>query len=371
MRYYESKERDSRGYYSNMHLFEPLKIRSLTLKHRVVVSPMCQYSSQDGFASDWHLVQLGRFAVGGAALVFTEANAVTADGRMSPADLGIWKDEHIETLARIVRFIKAQGAYAGTQLAHAGRKASTAEPWNGGKAVDVKDGGWRPVYAPSAIPFNDTYVPPTALDKAGIQRIVAAFADAAKRALAAGFEVVEIHSAHGYLLHEFLSPLSNQRTDEYGGSLQNRTRAVREVTEAIRKVWPENLPLFLRISATDYHPDGWTPEESVELARMLKPLGVDLIDCSSGGLIGGVKIPVGAGYQVPFADKVRREAGILTGAVGMITSPYQADQIIRNGNADVAIMAREMLRHPNWALSAARTLKQKVQWPKQHERADD
>jgi 2,4-dienoyl-CoA reductase-like NADH-dependent reductase (Old Yellow Enzyme family) len=332
---------------------------------------MCQYSSQDGFASDWHLVQLGRFAVGGASLVFTEANAVTADGRISPSDLGIWKDEHIEPLARAVRFIHAQGALAGTQLAHAGRKASTAEPWNGGHAVEVEKGGWRPVWAPSAIAFSDTYVQPTALDKAGIQRVVQAFGDAAKRSLAAGFDVIEIHGAHGYLLNEFLSPLSNQRTDEYGGSLENRTRIVREVVEAIRRVWPERLPLWIRISATDYHPQGWNPDESVELARMLKPLGVDLIDCSSGGLIGGVKIPVGPGYQVNFADKVRREADILTGSVGMITSPAQADQIIRNGNADVVLIAREMLRHPNWALSAAKALKQKIEWPKQHSRADD
>lgn len=354
-----------------MHLFEPLEIRGLTLKHRVVVSPMCQYSSQDGFASDWHLVQLGRFAVGGAALVFTEANAVVPEGRISPSDLGIWKDEHIEPLARITRFIKAQGAHAGTQLAHAGRKASTAEPWNGGKAVEVKDGGWRPVFAPSAIPFNEFYVTPTPLDKAGIQHVVKGFVDGAKRALAAGFDVIEIHGAHGYLLHEFLSPLSNQRTDEYGGSFENRTRAVREVVEAVRKVWPEKLPLFLRISATDYHPQGWRLEESVALAKMVKPLGVDLVDCSSGGLVAGVKIPVGSGYQVPFAARVRREAGTLTGAVGMISSAHQADQVIRNENADVVLIAREMLRQPNWALSAARVLKQKVQWPKQHERADD
>jgi 2,4-dienoyl-CoA reductase-like NADH-dependent reductase (Old Yellow Enzyme family) len=354
-----------------MHLFEPLPIRGVTLKHRVVVSPMCQYSSEDGFASDWHLVQLGRFAVGGASLVFTEANAVTADGRISPADLGIWKDEHVEPLARITRFIKEQGAVAGTQLAHAGRKASTAAPWNGGHAVDPENGGWRPVYAPSAIAFNEHYVGPTALDKTGIAYVVKSFADAARRAFAAGFEVIEIHGAHGYLLHEFLSPLSNQRTDEYGGSLENRTRMVREVAEAIRREWPERLPLWIRISATDYAPGGWTPEESVELARMLKSRGVDLIDCSSGGLIGGVKIPVGPGYQVNFADKIRREAGILTGAVGMITSPAQADQIVRNGNADVVLLARELLRHPNWPLKAAKVLKQKIGWPKQHSRADD
>jgi len=354
-----------------MHLFEPFQTRDLTLKHRVVVSPMCQYSSQDGFASDWHLVQLGRFAVGGAALVFTEANAVLPEGRISPSDLGIWKDEHIEPLARIVRFIKSQNAYAGTQLAHAGRKASTAEPWNGGNAVDPKDGGWRPVYAPSALAFNENYVVPTALDKAGIHKIVQAFGAAAQRALTAGFEVIELHSAHGYLLHEFLSPLSNQRNDEYGGTFENRTRIVREVVESVRKVWPERLPLWMRISATDYHPNGWTPEESVDLAKSVKPLGVDLIDSSSGGLIPGVKIPVGPGYQVPFADKIRRDAGIPNGSVGMITSPAQADQIIRNGNADVVLLAREILRNPNWPLSAARKLKQKIAWPKQHQRADD
>ena len=354
-----------------MHLFDPLPIRGVTLKNRTVVSPMCQYSSTDGFASDWHLVQLGRFAVGGASLVITEANAVTADGRISPSDLGIWKDEHIEPLARIVRFIHAQGALAGTQLAHAGRKASTAEPWNGGHAVEVANGGWRPVYAPSPIAFNDKYVQPTALDKPGIQRVVQAFADAAQCSLQAGFDVIELHGAHGYLIHEFLSPLSNQRTDEYGGSFENRIRIVRDIVTATRRVWPERLPLWLRISATDYAPNGWTLEETVELARIVKHLGVDLIDCSSGGLIGGVKIPVGSGYQVPFAQRIRREADILTGAVGMITSAAQADQIIRNGDADVVLLARELLRHPNWPLSAARALKHKIEWPKQHSRADD
>ena len=354
-----------------MHLFDPLPIRSLTLKHRIVVSPMCQYSSVDGLANDWHLVQLGRFAVGGAALVFTEANAVTAEGRISPADLGIWSDAHIEPLARITRFIKEQGSIPGTQLAHAGRKASTAEPWNGGQGLTESEGGWRPVYAPSAIAFSNTYPDPTALDKPGIQRVVQSFADAAQRSLQAGFEVIEIHAAHGYLLSEFLSPLANQRTDEYGGSLENRTRIVREIVTAIRRVWPERLPLWMRISSTDYAPGGWTVDESVELARMVKPLGVDLIDCSSGGLLPGVKIPVGPGYQVSFADRIRREAGILTGAVGMITSPAQADQIVRNNNADVVLLARELLRHPNWPLAAARVLKHKIQWPKQHSRADD
>jgi 2,4-dienoyl-CoA reductase-like NADH-dependent reductase (Old Yellow Enzyme family) len=354
-----------------MHLFDPLPIRSLTLKHRIVVSPMCQYSSRDGLANDWHLVQLGRFAVGGAALVFTEANAVSADGRISPSDLGIWSDAHIEPLARVARFLKGQRSIPGTQLAHAGRKASTAEPWNGGQGLSENQGGWRPIFAPSALPFSDTYPQPTALDKPGIQRVVQAFADAAQRSLQAGFEVIEIHAAHGYLINEFLSPITNQRSDEYGGTLENRTRIVREIVENIRRVWPERLPLWMRVSATDYAPGGWTVDESVELARMVKPLGVDLIDCSSGGVAMGVKIPVGPGYQLPFAERIRREADILTGAVGMITSPAQADQIIRNNNADVVLLAREFLRHPNWPLSAARALKQKIQWPQQHSRADD
>jgi len=354
-----------------MHLFDPLKIRDITLRHRVAVSPMCQYSSQDGFANDWHLVHLGHFATGGAALVFTEANAVLPEGRISPADLGLWKDEHIEFLARITHFIRQQGAVAGTQLAHAGRKASTAEPWKGGNSVEPASGGWRPIYAPSAIPFTDKSIAPEALDRPGIQRIVAAFSDAARRALDAGFEVVEIHGAHGYLLNEFLSPLSNQRTDEYGGTFDNRTRAVREVVEAVRKQWPERLPLFLRISATDYHPDGWMPEDSVALARQLKLLGADLIDCSSGGLIANVKIPAGPGYQVPLADKVRHEAGILTGAVGLITSPAQADQIIRNGEADLVLLARQFLREPTWPLRAAHELGHDLSsaWPKQYGRA--
>jgi len=352
-----------------MHLFEPLTIRDVTLRNRIAVSPMCQYSCEDGFAHDWHLVHLGARAIGGAALVFTEANAVTADGRISPQDLGIWKDEQMEPLARVVRFLEKRGAVAGTQLAHAGRKASTAAPWLGGGPVAVADGGWRPIHAPSAIPFSPDSITPEALDKPGIATIVCAFGDAARRARECGFKVIEIHGAHGYLLNEFLSPLSNQRTDEYGGSFENRTRMLREVVSAIRKEWPEQLPLFLRISASDWAEGGWTADDSVALAHMVKPLGVDLIDCSSGGSVPYAKIPVGPGYQVPFAARVRNEGHIMTGAVGMITSPQQADQIIRNGEADMVLLAREFLRDPNWPLHAAHALGQKVEWPVQYERA--
>jgi 2,4-dienoyl-CoA reductase-like NADH-dependent reductase (Old Yellow Enzyme family) len=352
-----------------MHLFSPLKIREVTLKNRIVVSPMCQYSSEDGFASDWHLVHLGSRAVGGAALVIVEATGVTADGRISPGDMGLWKDEQIEPLARIVRFLKSQEAVAGIQLAHAGRKASTDVPWRGGKALSEAEGGWRPIYAASAIPFSEESITPEALDEAGIKSIVEAFAKSTERALRAGFEVIELHGAHGYLMNSFLSPLSNQRTDQYGGSFENRTRFAREIIGAVRKVWPERLPLFLRISASDWAQGGWTVEDSVKLAKMVKPLGVDLIDCSSGGLVPNAKIAVGAGYQVPFSTEVRRDGDILTGAVGMITDAMQADQIIRNGDADLVVMAREMLRDPYWALHAARAVHQDVDWPFQYQRA--
>ena len=352
-----------------MHLFEPLTLREVTFRNRIAVSSMCQYSCEDGFANDWHLVHLGARAVGGAGLVMTEANAVTPEGRISPSDLGLWKDEQMESLTRIVRFIEKHGAVAGTQLAHAGRKASTSEPWNGGGSRDPENGGWQPIYAPTAMPFAPASITPEALDLDGIAHITQAFGDAARRAYACGFKVVEIHAAHGYLLHEFLSPLSNQRTDKYGGSFENRTRMLCEVTQCIRKEWPEHLPLFLRISATDWADGGWTIQDSVALARMLKPLGVDLVDCSSGGNISHAKIPVGAGYQVPFAAQVRREAGVLTGAVGMITSPQQADQIIRNGDADLVLLAREFLRDPHWPLHAAQALGQKVDWPMQYDRA--
>lgn len=352
-----------------MHLFSSLTIREITFRNRIAVSPMCQYSCVDGFATDWHLVHLGTRAVGGAALVFAEATAVTADGRISPMDLGIWKDEHTEPLARAARFIKAQGAVPGIQLAHAGRKASTNAPWLGGKPLSVADGGWTPILSASALAFNDGYQISAALNAAQIAEIVAAFADAARRALQAGFEVVELHGAHGYLVNEFLSPLSNERTDEYGGSFENRTRFLREIIEAVRKVWPERLPLFLRISSTDWMEGGWTGEDSIALAKVVKTLGVDLIDCSSGGTSPLAKIPLGAGYQIPFANSIRRHANIATGAVGMITEPMQADQIIRNEQADMVIMAREFLRDPYWPLHAAAKLHQEITWPLQYERA--
>jgi len=352
-----------------MPLFDPLKIRDVAFRNRIVVSPMCEYSSTDGFANDWHLVHLGSRAVGGAALVFTEATAVTANGRISPDDLGIWKDEHIDFLSRIVRFIEQQGAVAGMQLAHAGRKASTAAPWLGGQAVSEADRGWHPIFAPSAIPFTEKHQTPQALDEAGIRAIVRAFGEAAARALQAGFRALEIHSAHGYLLHSFLSPLSNHRQDCYGGSFENRTRAVREVAGEVRSHWPERYPLFLRISSTDYVEGGWDIEQSVELARQIKPLGVDLVDCSSGGLVATATIPFGPGYQTAFAERIRREAGILTGAVGMITAAEQADHILRTSQADMVVMARELLRHPYWPHQAARKLGKDMEWPKQYLRA--
>ena len=351
------------------HLFEPLKMRSIGLAHRIVVSPMCQYSSHDGFATDWHFVHLGTRAVGRAAAVITEATAVTADGRISPQDLGIWKDAHIEPLRRTFAFIAEQGAIPGMQLAHAGRKASTNQPWNGGKPISPAEGGWTPVFAPSALPFAERYQTPHALTVAEIAEIVEAFASAAQRAEAAGAKIVEIHAAHGYLLHSFLSPLSNQRTDQYGGSFQNRIRLVCEIVGAVRKVWPEKYPLWIRISATDWVEDGWTLEQSVALASTLKPMGIDLFDCSSGGNVAGVRIPVGPGYQVSFAEQVRRQAGVLTGAVGMITDPAQADQIVRSGQADVVILARQFLREPYWPLLAATALGQELKWPVQYERA--
>lgn len=346
-----------------MGLFERLSIRNLELKNRIAVSPMCQYSSTDGFANDWHLVHLGSRAVGGAALVFTEAAAVEAAGRISPDDLGIWKDEHIEPLARVVRFIAQQGAVAGIQLAHAGRKASTNAPWLGGGPLDPEDRGWRPIFAPSKIPFDIGYQVPEPLDQSGIVRITRGFTDAARRALEAGFKVLEVHSAHGYLLNEFLSPLSNRRDDQYGGSFEGRIRFTCEVCAAIRDVWPEELPVFVRLSVTDWMEGGWTAEDSIAFARKLKPLGVDLIDCSSGGVVPHARIPVGPGYQVEFAQRIRKEAGIMTGAVGMITASEQADQIIRTGQADLVLLARQFLREPYWPLRAARDLRSEAAWP--------
>ena len=351
------------------HLFDPLNIRDITFANRVFVSPMCEYSSTDGYVSDWHFVHLGSRAVGGAGLVLTEATAVLPEGRISPQDLGIWMDDHIEPLARIVRFVSEQGSVAGMQLAHAGRKASTYRPWEGHGAIPQSKGGWNNVVAPSAVPFADNYPMPQALSIDGIKNIVSAFAAAARRACEAGFRVVEIHAAHGYLIHEFLSPLSNQRTDSYGGSFENRIRILREIVTAVRDSWPERAPLFVRISATDWIEGGWDIQQSVELACQLVKLGVDLIDCSSGGNALQAKIPVAPGYQTPFAEQIRREANILTGAVGMITSPIQAENILVAGQADAIIIAREFLRDPYWPLRAARELGQPIAWPVQYLRA--
>jgi 2,4-dienoyl-CoA reductase-like NADH-dependent reductase (Old Yellow Enzyme family) len=350
------------------HLFEELQIRDVRLPHRIVVSPMCEYSSVDGFPNEWHLVHLGSRAVGGAALVFTEAAAVTAEGRISPQDLGIWKDEHVDVFAPITRFMHEQGTVSGIQLAHAGRKASTVPPWDGVGPVPHAQGGWTPV-GPSAIPFDEGYETPIELTPEQICGIVHSFAAAADRALAAGFRVVEIHAAHGYLLQEFLSPLSNRRTDRYGGTFENRIRLLCEVVSKTREVWPERLPLFVRISSTDWHEAGWTVDESVELARRGGPLGVDLIDCSSGGNAPNLKVPLASGYQTPFSERVRREAGIATGAVGMITSAAQADHIITTGQADLVLIAREFLRDPYFPLRAARELGRTVSWPKQYLRS--
>ena len=346
----------------------PLTIREVTLRNRIAVSPMCQYSSEDGFANDWHLVHLGSRAVGGAGLVCMEATAVEARGRISAYDMGIWNPGHIEFLARITRFLHSQGAAAGIQLAHAGRKGSTRRPWESGGLLAESEGGWQPV-APSAVPFRAGDPAPHAVSKAEIHALIDAFRDAAERALRAGFDAVEIHGAHGYLIHEFLSPLSNRRTDEYGGALDNRLRFALEVTEAVRGVWPAHLPLLFRISATDWVPGGWTVDDSVELARRLQSLGVDLVDCSSGGNVADAKIPLGPGYQVPFAERIRRETGMLTGAVGMITTPRQAAEIVQNGQADLVLLAREFLRDPYFPLHAASALGEKPAPPVQYGRA--
>jgi 2,4-dienoyl-CoA reductase-like NADH-dependent reductase (Old Yellow Enzyme family) len=351
------------------HLFESLTLRDVTFQNRVAVSPMCEYSSENGLANDWHFVHLGSRAVGGAGLVLTEATAVLPEGRISPQDLGIWSDDHIEPLKRITRFVHEQGSAAGIQLAHAGRKASTYRPWDGQGAVPEARGGWRRIVGPSPLAFAEGYAVPEALTEVEVQAVVDAFAQAGRRACDAGFCVVEIHAAHGYLLHEFLSPISNRRQDRYGGSFENRTRLVREVVLAVRGVWPQRLPLFVRISATDWEAGGWDLEQSIELARQLQPLGVDLIDCSSGGNVAQAKIPVGPGYQTPFAERIRRETGIATGAVGLITSAVQADHIIDKGQADLVLLAREFLRDPYWPLRAARELGHAIPWPTQYLRA--
>jgi len=349
-------------------LFDPLTLRGLTLANRIAVSPMCQYSAAEGLATDWHLVHLGGLAQGGAGLVFTEAAAISPEGRISPQDLGIWNDSQIEPLARAVRFVQAQGAVAGVQLAHAGRKAGTQAPWRGGAPMALGQGGWQSV-GPSALPFDEGWTTPQALDLPGLQQVKADFKAAALRALAAGFQVAEVHGAHGYLLHQFLSPLSNHREDAYGGSFENRIRLLCEVVETVRAVWPENLPVMVRISATDWVEGGWDLEQSVALARVLQPLGVDLLDCSSGGAAPQVKIPAAPGYQVPFAARIRKETGLPTGAVGLITEPAQAQAIIQKGEADLVFLGRELLRDPRWPLRAAQILGAEIAWPAQYARA--
>ena len=350
------------------HLLEPVTFRGLTLANRIVVSPMCQYSSVDGFANDWHFVHLASRAVGGAGLVFTEATAVAAEGRISLGDLGIWNDRHIDALARIVRFVKKERSAAGVQLAHAGRKASTYPPGAGAGAVSASEGGWQPI-GPGDEPFADNYPRPRAMTLADIKEAIDAFRHGAARAQHAGFDVIEIHGAHGYLIHEFLSPISNQRTDEYGGSFENRIRLCIEIVEAVRNSWPGRSPLFVRLSATDWMPGGWDIEQTVELARRLRGLGVDLIDCSSGGTSLQASIPFAPGFQVPFAERIRREAAIATGAVGLITTPTQANDIVQRGQADCVMLAREMLRDPYWPLRAGRELGHAVAWPTQYLRA--
>jgi 2,4-dienoyl-CoA reductase-like NADH-dependent reductase (Old Yellow Enzyme family) len=347
------------------NLLSPLTLRGVTLRSRIVMSPMCQYSSDEGLANDWHLVHLGSRAAGGAALVMVEATAVARDGRITPADMGLWRDEQIEPLARIARFVHSQGAVAGIQLAHAGRKASREVPWKGGARLADCAGGW-PVVAPSPIPFNEGEPASLPLDEAGIDRIIRDFKAAARRAVTAGFRIVEIHAAHGYLLHEFLSPLSNQREDRWGGSLENRARLLLEVAAALRGVIPEEMPLFVRISATDWVEGGWDIEQSVELAKWLKPRGVDLIDVSSGGTAPKASIPLAPGYQVPFARRIRQEAGIMSAAVGLITETHFADEIITGGSADLVFLAREFLREPYWALAAQQALQASQGWPVQY-----
>lgn len=349
-------------------LFEPLQIKSVTFRNRIAVSPMCEYSSEDGFANDWHLVHLGSRAVGGAGLVIMEATAVSPEGRITPGDMGIWKDEHLTNLQRITTFIHQHGAIAGVQLAHAGRKGSNNVPWKGGREIKIPDGGWQVVSA-STIPFYEGENIPLALTVDGIKKVVADFKAAAQRALTAGFKLIEIHAAHGYLINQFLSPFSNQRTDDYGGSFTNRVRLLVEAVNAIKTVWPDELPLFVRISATEWKEGGWDIEQSVILSKLLKDLGVDLIDCSSGGNIGNVKIPLVAGYQVPLSAQIKKEANVLTGTVGLITTAQQAESILQNEQADIILFARELLRDPYFPLHAARALNFDITWPVQYERA--
>jgi 2,4-dienoyl-CoA reductase-like NADH-dependent reductase (Old Yellow Enzyme family) len=349
-------------------LFSPFKLRDVEFKNRIFLSPMCQYSSKEGMPNDWHLVHLGARAVGGASLIIMEATAVSPEGRISPCDSGIWSDDHAQAFKRITRFISEQGTVPGIQLSHAGRKASTDLPWLGEKPLAPSEGGWQ-VLAPSPLAFDEMHPVPRELTQKEIEEIISQFAAATHRSLEAGFKVVEIHMAHGYLLHEFLSPLSNQRTDEYGGSFENRVRLPLNVARVVRENWPSDLPLLVRISCTDWAEGGWDLAQSVELSRRLKEMGVDLIDCSSGGIMPHVKIPAGPGYQTPFSAMIRKMAGIATGAVGLIVNPHQAEQIVATGQADVILMAREMLRNPYWPLHAAKVLGVDLTWPPQYRRA--
>jgi 2,4-dienoyl-CoA reductase-like NADH-dependent reductase (Old Yellow Enzyme family) len=349
-------------------LFSPLQIKSITLKNRIAISPMCQYSAEDGFANDWHLVHLGSRATGGSGLIIQEATAVSPEGRISPSDLGLWSDDHIEKLQSITKFIISQDSVPGIQLAHAGRKASVSSPWYGNKKLAQNQGGWETV-APSAIAFHDYEHVPTRLDFVGIQKVISDFKLSTRRAVQAGYQVIEIHAAHGYLLHQFLSPLSNLRTDEYGGSFENRIRLLLEVVQAVQSEWSKEFPLLVRISATDWADGGWNSEESLHLSKILKEKGVDLIDVSSGGLVSHQQIPLGPNYQVPFAEQIKKETGILTGAVGLITTSQQAEDVIANGKADLVLFARESLRNPNLGLDFAQELGVDVQWPKQYDRA--
>ena len=349
-------------------LFSPLTIKSLTFKNRIVISPMCQYSSEDGFANDWHFVHLGSRATGGAALIIQEATAVSPEGRISPGDAGLYKDEHIEKWKLITDFIRKQGVIPGIQLAHAGRKASCAVPWQGGKQIKIKEGGWQTL-APSSIPFYEQDDAPRAMDQQDIDKAVTDFKTAASRVIRAGYQLIEIHAAHGYLINEFLSPLSNHRSDQYGGSFENRIRFLIEIIDGIQSVWPHELPLFVRISSTDWAEGGWDEKDSVQLAKMLKDKKVDLIDCSSGGLVSHVRIPTGPGYQVPFAATLKKETGILTGAVGLITEVQQAEDILAKGEADLIMIARASLRDPYFPLHAAKVLGEDIKWPVQYERA--
>lgn len=350
-------------------LFSILQIKSIILKNRIVISPMCQYSAKDGFANDWHMVHLGARAIGGASLIIQEATAVSPEGRITPDDLGIWSDEHIEKYRQIAEFILQENAFPGIQLAHAGRKASRSAPWQGNRKLSEGEEGWRTV-APSSIKFfEEEAEAPIALDKEGIQKVIADFKAATRRSHEAGYKVVEIHAAHGYLLHQFLSPLCNERTDEYGGSFENRIRLLLEVLEAVKEEWPNDLPLFVRISGTDWAEGGWNVDESVKLSKILKEKGVDIIDCSSGGAVAHQQIPTEPNYQVPIAERVKKEAGVCTGAVGLITEAQQAEDILQNGQADLVFFARESLRDPNLALNFARELNADITWPKQYERA--